>query len=155
LAAAKGGGFGNAKFEDEFQKDILPYVEKNYRALTDRPHRAIAGLSMGGAQTIAIAVAEPKEFAYVGVYSSGVIFSKTTDWEKQNEASLNDAEAKKGLKLLWFATGSEDFLLQRTRETVDAFKKHGYNPVFRETSGGPTWINWQQYLNEFTPQLFK
>ena len=58
---------------------------------------------------------------------------------------------KKGLKLLWFATGKDDFLLARTKETVELFKKHGFNPVFKETSGGHTWINWQQYLNEFAP----
>ena len=57
--------------------------------------------------------------------------------------------------MLWFATGSEDFLLKRTQETVDLFKKNGANPVYRETSGGHTWINWQRYLNEFAPQLFR
>jgi predicted peptidase len=151
----KGGGLGNAKFEDEFQKDIMPYIEKHYRVLTDRPNRALAGLSMGGAQTLAITAARPKDFGYVGVYSSGLIFGKTSDWEKEFQGGLGDAEAKKGMKLLWFATGTDDFLMPRTRETVDLFKKNGYNPVFRETTGGHTWINWQLYLNEFAPKLFR
>ena len=151
----KGGGFGNAKFETDFQNDIMPYIEKNYRTLADRHHRAIAGLSMGGAQTLAVAIARPKDFGYVGVFSSGLIFGKAADSEKAIEAGIADAETRKGLELLWFATGSQDFLLQRTRETVDLFKKAGANPIFRETDGGHTWINWQLYLNEFAPQLFR
>jgi enterochelin esterase family protein len=149
------GGFGNAKFEEEFQKDIMPYVEKNYRALPDRNHRAIAGLSMGGAQTLALAIARPKEFAYVGVFSSGLLFGKASDSEKAIQGGIADAEIRKGLKLLWFATGSEDFLLKQSRDTVELFKKNGTDPVFRETDGGHTWINWQLYLNEFAPQLFR
>jgi enterochelin esterase-like enzyme len=154
-ASAKVGGVGNDKFEDDFLKDVMPYIEKHYRVRTDRPHRAIAGLSMGGAQTLNIAFARPKEFAYIGVFSSGVVFRKAADWEKEYQGGLGDAAARKGLKLLWLATGSEDFLMPRTRETVELFKTHGFRPVFRETSGGHTWINWQRYLNEFAPQLFR
>jgi enterochelin esterase family protein len=152
----KGAGpVGNAGFEDDFTKDVRPYVEKNYRVLTDRPNRAIAGLSMGGAQTLNIAIARPKEYSYIGVFSSGVVFNKAADWEKDNTDALDDAAARDGLKLLWFATGSQDFLLDRTKETVELFKKHGFKPVFKESAGGHTWINWQQYLNEFAPQLFR
>jgi enterochelin esterase family protein len=151
----KGGGLGNARFEDEFQKDIMPHVEKHYRTLTDRQNRAVAGLSMGGAQTLTLAIARPKEFGYVGVFSSGLLFGKAADSEKAIQAGIADAETRKGLKLLWFATGSDDFLLKQTRSTVDLFKKNNTNPVFRETSGGHTWINWQLYLNEFAPQLFR
>jgi enterochelin esterase-like enzyme len=149
------GGFGAGEFENDFQKDIMPYIEKHYRTLTDRNHRAIAGLSMGGAQTLTIAIARPKDFGFVGVFSSGLLFGKVADSEKAIQGGIADAEVRKGLKLLWFATGSDDFLLKNTRETVELFKKSGTNPVFRETSGGHTWINWQLYLNEFAPQLFR
>jgi enterochelin esterase family protein len=149
------GGFGAAEFDNDFLKDIMPYVEKNYRTLNDRPNRAIAGLSMGGAQTLSVAIAQPKAFGYVGVFSSGLLFSKGADSEKAIQAGIADAEIRKGLKLLWFATGSDDFLLSQSRTAVDLFKKSGNNPVFRETSGGHTWINWQLYLNEFAPQLFR
>jgi enterochelin esterase-like enzyme len=148
-----GGRIGSARFEDDFLKDIRPYVEKNYRVLADRQHRAIAGLSMGGAQTLNIAFSRPKDFGYVGVFSSGVVFNNAADWEKDHKEALGNA--RDGLKLLWFATGSRDFLLDRTKETVEMFKKHGYKPVFKESAGGHTWINWQQYLNEFAPQLFR
>jgi enterochelin esterase-like enzyme len=84
-----------------------------------------------------------------------VFLRNASDWAKEHQASLDDAAAKDGLKLLWFATGSEDFLMPRTRETVNLLKKHGFNPVLKETSGGHTWINWQKYLNDFAPQLYR
>jgi enterochelin esterase-like enzyme len=149
------GGLGSTRFEEDFQKDIMPYVEKHYRTLTDRNHRAIAGLSMGGAQTLNLAIAKPKDFAFVGVFSSGLLFGKAAKSEKAIQEGIGAAEVRKGLKLLWFATGSEDFLLKQTRDTVELFKKSGTNPIFRETAGGHTWINWQLYLNEFAPQLFR
>jgi enterochelin esterase family protein len=83
------------------------------------------------------------------------LFRGLDEVEKEYKASLDDPAAKEGLKLLWFATGSEDFLINQTRQSVELFKKHGFNPVFKETTGGHTWINWQQYLNEFAPQLFQ
>jgi enterochelin esterase family protein len=151
---ARGDGIGNAKFEDEFLKDVLPYIEKHYCVQTDRSKRAIAGLSMGGAQTLNLAALRPRDFGYVGVFSSGAIFGRMADWEKKYKEGLGEG-ARKGLKLLWFATGSKDFLLARTKETVALFEKHGFKPVFKETTGGHTWINWQKYLNEFAPQLFR
>lgn len=149
------GPVGNAKFEDDLLKDIRPYIEKNYRVLTDRPNRAIAGLSMGGAQALNVAASQPKDFSAVGVFSSAVIFGNASDWEKEHKDALGDAAAKEGMKLLWFATGKQDFLLNRTKETVELFKRNGYSPVFKETTGGHTWINWQLYLNELAPQLFR
>jgi enterochelin esterase-like enzyme len=149
------GGLGARDFERDFQNDIVPYIEKHYRTLNDRLSHAIAGLSMGGAQTLTIAIARPKDFAYVGVYSSGLLFGKGADTDKAIKAGMADAEVRKGLKLLWFATGSEDFLLRQTRDTVALFRNSGNDPVFRETSGGHTWINWRLYLNEFAPQLFR
>jgi enterochelin esterase family protein len=149
------GPVGNGKFEDEFVTDIMPYVEKHYRVQTGQANRALAGLSMGGAQTLNLVGARPEDFGYVGVFSSAVIFGRAADWEKQHKDGLDDKAAKEGLKVLWFATGKEDFLLGRTKETVELLKKHDFNPVFKETSGGHTWINWQKYFNDFAPQLFR
>jgi enterochelin esterase family protein len=160
-------------------KDIVPYVEKSYRVLADRPHRAIAGLSMGGSQTLNIATSHLDQFTYIGVFSSGLIsmfgggrgrgpapgpgaaappapaVAPDPAWEQQHVAALDNAAAKKGLKLFWFATGSEDALMPTTKSTVELFKKHGFSPAFKESAGGHTWANWRDYLNEFAPQLFK
>jgi enterochelin esterase family protein len=152
----KGGNpVGNDRFEDDFLKDVVPYIEQHYRVLADRPHRAIAGLSMGGAQTLNIILTRPDGFGSVGVFSSGVVFGKTADWEKSHEAALDNVVARHGQKLFWFATGKDDFLIGRTKETVSLFKKHGFDPVFKESPGGHTWINWQIYLHEFAPQAFR
>jgi enterochelin esterase-like enzyme len=62
---------------------------------------------------------------------------------------------KKGLKLLWIGIGKDDFLLGSSRGTLELLKQHGFTPVYRETDGGHTWINWRNYLNEFAPQLFQ
>jgi enterochelin esterase-like enzyme len=68
---------------------------------------------------------------------------------------LGDPALKQGLRLVWFATGKDDFLLNTTEATVDLLKKHGFDVVYKETDGGHTWINWRLYLNEFAPQLFQ
>ena len=168
-----GGGSGSMvdEFSQDFVNDIMPYVEANYRVKTDRGSRAMAGLSMGGMQTLNVAMLHLGKFSYIGVYSSGVFgiapkkpkpgaeaspnAEPSVSWEEQHQAVLSDANLKKDLKLLWFATGADDFLVDTTRTTVETFKKHGFSPVYKETAGGHTWINWREYLNEFAPQLFR
>ena len=75
--------------------------------------------------------------------------------DEQHQIQLDDPKLKKGLKLFWFATGKDDFLIETSRTTVAMFKKHGFDVVFKETEGAHTWINWRNYLNEFTPLLFQ
>jgi hypothetical protein len=62
---------------------------------------------------------------------------------------------KKGTRLVWLSTGVDDGLMPNTKSTVELLKKHGFQPVFKESPGAQTWINWRNYLNEFTPQLFQ
>src|SRR5688572_28693324 len=176
-----GGGFLSATddFARDFVMDVMPLVEKRYRVLTDRAHTAIAGLSMGGSQSLNIAIPNLQRFAYIGVYSSGLIGEaggggrggrgapaaqtpptptpapNPNSWENRNLATLDNAGLKKGLKLFWFSTGKDDFLIETTRSTVEMFKKHGFNVVYEEGAGGHTWINWRKYLNVFAPQLFQ
>lgn len=150
-------------FPQEFMNDILPYVEKHYRVLADRAHRAIAGLSMGGAHTLNIAIPNLERFGYVGVFSSGIFGivprpnmppQQGPSWEERNKAALENAKARQGLKLFWFATGSEDFLVETSRATVALFKKYGFPAEYKETGGAHTWIVWRNYLNEFASKLF-
>jgi enterochelin esterase-like enzyme len=173
------------EFVDDFMKDVKPYIESHYRVLKGRANTAIAGLSMGGSQTLNIGFPHLDQFAYIGVYSSGLIgafpalagrggrgpapaapvaapaaapappaMPTADEWGKQYAATLDNPALKKGLRLLWFATGKEDFLLTTTQATVDMLKTHGFSPVFKESAGGHTWLNWRDYLAEFTPQLF-
>lgn len=143
-----------SEFDNDFVKDIMPYVESHYRVMPGRENRALAGLSMGGGQTLSIGLAHPQDFAYLGVYSSGIFSRDLAAWEKDHVAEL-DNSAKDGLKLFWLKTGKEDFLVQTSRNTVELLKKHGFKPLYEENSGGHTWINWHIYLNEFAPMLFQ
>ena len=153
------------EFAKDFLEDIMPYVEHHYRVHTDRHSRAIAGLSMGGGQTLSIGIPHLDKFAYLGVFSSGVFGitgrgSNTNapagpSFEEQNKAYLDNSKLKKGLKLVWFATGKDDFLLATSRATVEMLKKHQFEVVYKETEGAHTWIVWRNYLNEFAPLLFR
>jgi enterochelin esterase-like enzyme len=165
------GGFamptGADEFSRDFLNDVIPYIEKNYRVLTDRPNRAMAGLSMGGGQTLSIAIPHLDKFAYVGVFSSGLfqMFSPRRPnapapppgptWEEQNLKVLDDPALKKGLKLFWFGTGKDDFLLESSQKSVKLFQNHGFDVKYDETEGGHTWLVWRDYLQDFVPQLFR
>ncbi len=169
---------GHDDFFDDFVNDVMPYAESHYRIQPDRAHRAIAGLSMGGSQTLYISTAHLDKFAYVGIYSSGLIGSfgggrggrgsaadaasppnpapnPVVRFEEENKATLDNPTLKKGLKLLWFSTGKDDGLITTSKATVDLLKKHGFDAIFEESSGAHTWINWRNYLNEFAPRLFQ
>ena len=153
----------SGEFEPEFVADIMPKMEKRYRVFTDRQHRAMAGLSMGGAHTLNIGIPHLDEFAYLGVFSSGIFGiaggpggnqPQGPSFEEKNKALLDDAKLKEGLKLLWFATGKDDFLVATSRATVEMLKHHKFEVVYKETDGAHTWDNWREYLREFAPQLF-
>jgi enterochelin esterase-like enzyme len=164
------------EFVQDFVQDVMPYIEQHYRVIADRSHRAIAGLSMGGNQTLHVAIPRLDQFAYVGVFSSGLLGAAPagrgvaptappgtppaaptldTAWVQENLAAFDREGPKHGLKLFWFATGSEDRLLPTTKATVELFRQHGFAPTLKESAGGHTWLNWRDYLNEFAPQLFQ
>jgi enterochelin esterase family protein len=175
------GRTGTEEFVKDFVADVVPTIEKRYRVLTDRANTAIAGLSMGGNHTLHIAFPHLEKFAYIGVYSSGLLGAfpelatgrgnppaappagtpapppplLASGWVEMHKAKVDDPALKKGLKVLWFATGETDRLLPTTMATVELMKKHGFSPVFKQSPGGHTWINWRNYLNEFAPMLFK
>ncbi len=157
------GTMAGDQFPEEFMKDILPYVESHYRVIRDRAHRAIAGLSMGGAHTLNIAIPNLERFGYIGVFSSGVLgivprpgvpAPQGPSWEERNKAALENAKARQGLKLFWFGTGKDDFLLETTRASVEMFRKYGFQVQYDETEGAHTWIVWRNYLRDFAPRLF-
>lgn len=158
-------GLRNAveEFVKDFNNDVMPHVEKNYRVHADRANRAIAGLSMGGAQTLSVAVPQLQKFAHIGVYSSGIFglaggpnnAPPDRSFLENNKAALENAEWKKGLKHFWFATGKEDFLLRTTQATVEALKEHKFDVIYHETEGAHTWIVWREYLRDFAPLLFQ
>ncbi|MBN9693626.1 MAG: esterase [Verrucomicrobia bacterium] len=159
-----GSGSMSGEFEPEFEADIMPLVEKRYRVKTDRANRALAGLSMGGAHTLNIGIPSLDKFAYLGVFSSGIFgivqrpgapAPAGPTFEEKYRVKLDDAQLKNGLKLFWFGTGKDDFLVETSRKTVEMLKSHKFDVVYRETDGGHTWDKWREYLIEFAPQLFR
>ena len=144
------------RFTDELLKEVVPVVEKTYRVKTGPQNRALAGLSMGGGQTLRVLATNPDQFAYVGIWSAGIFGGKPEEWEKRNEAFLASADkVNHAVKRLEIVVGDKDFLLPGVKSLVEVLKKRGIEHDFRITGGGHTWINWRHYLNEFAPKLFR
>jgi enterochelin esterase family protein len=142
-------------FPNELLRDIVPVVEKNYRVMPGRDNRAIAGLSMGGGQTLAVVTSHPDEFAYVGVWSAGV--RNTADFEKRNATFLENADKiNKQVKLFAISVGDKDVLASKgSKDLSELLNKRGIKNELHMSGGGHTWINWRRYLNEFAPKLFR
>ena len=143
------------RFTDELMKDIVPFVERNFRVQTGAENRALAGLSMGGGQTLNALASNPDQFGYVGIWSAG-IGQNAADWEKRNATFLDSADkVNKSVKLLSISVGDKDFALNGSKNLAEILKKHGIKNDLHVSGGGHTWINWRHYLNEFAPQLFR
>jgi enterochelin esterase family protein len=144
------------RFTDELLKEVVPVVEKTYRVKTGRENRALAGLSMGGGQTLRVLVTHPEEFAYVGIWSAGLFGGNAEQWEKQHEEFLAAKDRVNGaVKRLEIVVGDQDFALAGSKSLAELFQKRGVEHELRITGGGHTWINWRHYLNEFAPRLFQ
>jgi enterochelin esterase family protein len=146
------------KFEEHLVKDLVPFIEKNYRALTGMDNRAIAGLSMGGMHTQTITNDNPGMFSYIGVYSMGIMNMGPQNQDAEKVAAERNAKLttlrNSGYKLYWIGCGKDDFVYKGVvtlRETLD---KLSIKYVYRESTGGHTWANWRIYLSEFAPMLF-
>jgi enterochelin esterase family protein len=143
------------RFTSELMKDVIPFVERRYRALAGSENRAIAGLSMGGGQTLSVITSHPDQFAYVGIWSAG-IFGNAADFEQRNSAFLGSPDRiNRQVKLLAITIGDKDFLLNSSKTLSELLNRKGIKHHLQLTEGGHTWINWRRYLNEFTPQLFR
>ena len=145
------------KFVDELLGNVMPFVEKNYRVLADRENTAIAGLSMGAGQTLAVAPRHLDKFAYIGVWSGGVNPAATDDFLKRNAQFFENPEkTNKMVKLLWVAAGSNDTLAgPGTKHLAELLDAHQIKHEYHESEGGHTWINWRHYLNDYTQLLFR
>ncbi len=145
------------RFTSELLKDVVPFIEKNYRVLPGSANRALAGLSMGGGQTMRVVATHPDQFAYVGVWSMGVNPQATADFEKRNAAFLeNSAKVNQQIKLFAITCGEKDTLaFAGSKNLAEILKKRGIKHDLQITPGAHTWINWRQYLNEYAQKLFR
>ncbi|MBO4452179.1 MAG: esterase [Bacteroidaceae bacterium] len=128
--------------------EIVPFIEKNFRADAQKSSRAIAGLSVGGAHAINASLLYPDMFDYICPLSFG------TDPTGENLTQLQ-ALKKSGYKLYWLACGKKDFLFEKVKTLDKTLTDEGLQHTFFVSEGRHTWSNWRYYLNTFAPLLFK
>ena len=144
-----------ASYPESF-KDIIKYVEQNYRVKNNKASRAVAGLSMGGGHSYTISKDYPNTFDYVGLFSALVGPAVDRDG-KINQEIIAQLEKQRNnkFKLYWIACGTDDFLYQRNIQYMKQLDALNFPYVYRESGGGHTWQNWRIYLSEFVPMLFR
>lgn len=159
LQAAAGGGRGAVaprppqpypgSYPESLVKDVIPFVEKNYRAIAEKDSRAIAGLSMGGGHTLMATNNNPGVFGYIGVFSSG---PRSVDeaYEKQLEAVKAG-----GVKFYWTGAGTTDMAREGTMNLHSLLEKHGFKTSYKEIPGAHYWFLWRDFLGDFGAILFR
>ena len=155
-AGGPAANFNFSAFEKVLIDDFIPFVDANFRTIADQPHRAMAGLSMGGMQTRTITLAHLDTFSHIGVFSGGSIaVTNITDM----------AEFKEKVKLVFVSYGSRELgdqpcrwprFRRRSESERRSAEKAGINSVFYESPDtAHEWQSWRRSLHEFAPLLFK
>jgi enterochelin esterase-like enzyme len=134
-------------------RDLIPFIDSRFRTIPDRDHRALAGLSMGGAQALRIGFNHLDQFAFLGAFSPAIAI---TDTDKDYDGIMADpAKLNRQLRLLWLGIGNEDFLHAPVKESHEALEKAGIKHVWVASSGAHVWTVWRKYLADFAPRLFQ
>jgi enterochelin esterase-like enzyme len=159
-------------FEDVVMHDLIPMIDASYRTIPDREHRAMAGLSMGGMQTLFIALQHLDSFAYIGSFSGPIVANLQVGDLNASRIQAQPFDAKtayggafsdpstfnKRVKLLWLGVGSAESDQFRTGigGAVEALRKAGVRLEYFESSGtAHEWQTWRRDLNDFAPRLFR
>ena len=143
---ANGGGFDFSGFERVLLDDVIPFIDGNFRTIADQPHRAMAGLSMGGMQTRTIAPAHLDVFSHIGIFSGGSIAPGDV---------ADMAAFKQKVKLVFVSYGSRENGAEG-KKNVAALKEAGVNSHWYESPGtAHEWQTWRRSLHEFAPLLFE
>lgn len=153
-------GFGEdalSTFENEMKECVIPFVEKNYRVKTESNNRALAGLSMGGLQTLFVGVKNTQLFSYLGVFSSGWWSNQPALSDPQYAFMKDNADQiNSNLKLFWISQGGkEDIAWQNCQIMMTKFNDVKIKYIYSEYPGGHTWPVWRNNLFNFAQLLFK
>ena len=149
---------------DESFKDIVSFIDNNYRTIKSRNGRAVCGLSMGGGHTFHISMRYPETFNYYGLFSAGLHLDGNINpqapFYEQLKANKDAQNKLKRLfssnpKLYWIAIGNTDFLYKSNTDLRKYLDEMGYKYEYRESDGGHIWRNWRIYLTEFAQKIFK
>ncbi len=153
--AQRGGGRGGqpqayaGSYPDSLVKDVMPFVEKNFRVLADKNDRSIAGLSMGGAQTLQATNNNPGVFGYIGVFSAG---PRTADAAFEQQLAAVKAG---GVKFYWLGAGTTDMARAGTVTLSDLVKQAGFDTSYREIPGSHYWFLWRDFLGHYAQVMFQ
>jgi enterochelin esterase family protein len=137
-------------FEKDLLESVIPLVDSSYRVRTDAASRAIAGLSMGSAQSLTVGLAHTDKFAWIGAFSGAI----SREDPVVSGLKADPAKANERLKLLWLAIGKEDGGVKNKQALSAALKEIGVRHEYKETEGAHRWSVWRLYLAEFLPRLF-
>jgi enterochelin esterase-like enzyme len=136
------------KFGEALLGEVMPRVERNYRVATDRNGRAIAGLSMGGTESLFVGLDYPDWFAWIGSFSAG---GMDEDFSRQFRGGKRDVEPR----LLWISCGKEDGLFAGNERLVEWLRRLRFRPTWIERPGAHTFLVWRRCLAEFAALLFQ
>lgn len=139
---------GFATFEKDLLNDLIPYIEKTFPVYGDKEHRAVAGLSMGGGQSLNFGLGNLDTFAWVGS------FSAAPNTKTPETLLPNPDEAKKGLKLLWISCGADDGLITFSLRTHYYLQAHDVPHIFYIESGVHEFKVWKNGLYMFSQLIF-
>jgi len=160
-APAPAGGRGApgtlrpSAFESVVIDDLIPFIDRTFRTLNDREHRAMAGLSMGSSQTQQITLRNLDKFSWIGFFSGATV---SGDLDTAYDGVFkNAADFNKRVHLLWMGAGTaEDRLMQALDTSRDVLTKRGVKHViFKSELTAHEWHTWRRHLNDFAPRLFQ
>ena len=145
----------NSAFQTVMIKDLIPFIDSEFRTLSDRESRAMAGLSMGGALTMQVSLTNLDKFAYIGGFSGGSRNLAGADLNSlYNGVFANPAEFNRKVKLFFLSTGSVEG--PNVKTAADALTKAGIKCIYYESPGtAHEWLTWRRSLREFAPLLFR
>jgi enterochelin esterase-like enzyme len=164
---APGGAFGGysskgmAPFKEEMTKNIVPFIDENYRTLADAENRAICGLSMGGGQSFYVGLESPDSFGSVGVFSTGLFGGIRTsgsgfDAEREIPGLLSESEKfNKNLDLFYISCGEQDMRIEHTKKAVKTMRENGLEVEFNSFPGDHEWQVWRKSLHDFASRVFQ
>jgi len=138
------------RFRESLRTEVMPSIEKEYRVSKDANSRAIAGLSMGGSESLFVGLTSTDRFGWIGAFSTGGL---NDDFDRQfSEMKPNEAAA---LKLLWIACGTDDHLIESNRKLREWLTAKGIKHTDIDTPGAHTCMVWRRNLASFAPLLFQ
>ena len=151
-----GGGAPNA-FPQLVIDDLIPMIDSTYRTRPDRENRAMAGLSMGGGQTMQITLANPDRFAWIGAFSGAL--GRDFDPATAYDGALSDPERmNRDVRLLYFSAGTDEARFHQSAAAItESLEQAGFtNVVFFESQGtSHEWQTWRRSLHDFVPRIFQ